>query len=978
MTMTTAVAMARSLRIYLLGQPPEESAYNINQRKALDDLPSRATATMAAAHTITSEGIKEPQSASRTSRWDAILREGPTRHSLAAATTTTRQQRPHAMENRGKCYANHHRAVRERGVLRTENPVGSNNFNWRRRAANDRTNTGRSTEDDAVIEAMKHVRDSINSYLHDKRGSSDCEELRASIELMESSIFQVIDQPHYLNAFYSDNKSLPNNVSEAVKWEAGYSILQQVQLLSESSHSCWQFIHSLSFIALRCIRSVTNQRPEVISTVDACECLSILVGILGRDNFDINLGNMDEVLKCKSTLLACLAIVLSISTRNTGATQNRRDSKPSLPPWGAEKTVHMVLKVTALPYLDLLMKENDTSSENVFYCHGAMDCISILLRDPKWETTFDTIVPDSTAQLSKYASAILAPLIVDILPDGKEKQHINPLRSKTLIAICTFWNWSFEYVVERTRPSDDTTHRSMILLMSCQCMAAALNALSALRKSKSQNIQDVPHEIDVATVARQLQCLIQNEEFLSYRPKFLSLVALLCMVYPSASASQWHLFLENSPITKESALLSIMDKGIAALNSGHFTHACGIALPNALHATSVLLTAMPFSLWISGEAKSLARMSGGNFASRIRTALLQVMNCICNLMVVIKERVSDASASIPLIEIVMKLVSEAAGKLCTILPTNGENKVLLRSSLRIIQCAGDIYVHSVSATKLEPAEDTLLSKAMSNFGSVIIESLGASSIAPETVSISTISAPASAWLTDVSSYDFIGMLLTDSRWSCPSSRERMEMLSAIAKGSPSTLVREPYNLASFCEVCTSQSALENGLNTRTQGLKLIESFIYGRKISSIDNAVSSAVDSVIRQTFIPLLLIALDDSSAAIRTSAVSSFGSLLRSDWLDSSTIHRTPLESILRLCSTKHENVASVRAASCKAVGDIVVTFAESTPHRGENGNDNTVSGVDNFVLSFAGMVCEAMQNALADNAAPVRSMVSIECFY
>jgi hypothetical protein len=329
-------------------------------------------------------------------------------------------------------------------------------------------------------------------------------------------------------------------------------------------------------------------------------------------------------------------------------------------------------------------------------------------------------------------------------------------------------------------------------------------------------------------------------------------------------------------------------------------------------------------------------------------------------------------------EIVMKLVSEVAGKLCTILPTNGENKVLLRSSVRIIQCAGDIYVHSVSATKLEPAEDTLLTKAMSIFGSVIIESLGASSIAPETVSISTISAPASAWLTDASSYDFIGMLLTDSRWLCPSSRERMEMLSAIAKGSPSTLVREPYNLASFCEVCTSQSAKENALTSRTQGLKLIESFIYGRKTSSIDNVVSSAVDSVIRQTFIPLLLIALHDFSAATRTSAASSFGSLLRSDWLDSSTINSTPLESILRLCSTKHENVASVRAASCKAVGDIVLSFVESTLHRGENGNDNTVSGVDNFVLSFAGMVCEAMQDALVDNAAPVRSMVSIQCFY
>ena len=966
---------------------------------------------MAPVHTVTSKKevvvYEPPQSRSQTtSRWDALLRESDT------GASSTRQRRPLAT-NRGRCHASHHWGqVGEQpgGKFRTDSN-GGNRSNWRRPpASDDSSSPGRSAEDAAVIEALDQVRDSINTYLHDKRDKyGDGEEcstfVHRSIEQLAASIFQEIDTTtilieipchHLLINVNSTKQSLPN-VSTAVIWKAGYSLLQQVHLLSESSHSCYQLIHFLSFVALHCLRSVTsNRQPEIIiiSTADACECLSMLVGILGCHIFENNnlSGNNnnnteDDAVKCKNTLMACMAVMLSFSTKKSGAPPGKDKKKidipPSLLPWGAEKTVHVVLKETALPFLELLMKENDgvlssCSSENIIYCYGAMECLYILLRDPKWETNFDAIVPAASSQLSKYASAILAPLIVDILPDGKEKQHTNPLRSKTLMAICNFWDCSFEYIIEKKSSSDEeAAYRSVLLLMSCKCMAAAVNALAALRKSKSQNAHDVPREINVNTIARQLQSMFRSDELRSYRPKFLSIMALLCLAYPSASANQWHIFIEQSSTT-EALLLSFMDSGAVALSNGDFEDECWIALPNALHAASALLTAMPFSLWISGEARSLTRMSGGNFASRIRTALLGVMHCICHLMSAVKARICIPSLSDPSTEIVMRLVSEVAGKLCTILPFGRDNMLLLHSAVRIMQCAGDIYVDSVSAELHEPTmHSSLCSKAISTFGSVIIESLGTCSVALDTKSMSTNSAPAMSWLSSASSYDFIGLLLTDSRWPCPSSRERMDMLSALAKGSPSTLVREPFNLASFCEVCTYQSQNGSGLNSRTQGLQLIESFIHGRK-ASIECSSNSSVDVVIRQTFSPILLTALEDSSATIRTCAVSSFGSLLQRDWMeciDASTIDNAPLGSILRLCSAKNENVASVRAASCKAIGDIFISCTDGTLHHAKNSSDDSVSLGDGYILTYSCMVCKEMRNALDDKAASVRSMVSVE---
>ncbi|KAL3777946.1 hypothetical protein ACHAW5_008349 [Stephanodiscus triporus] len=769
----------------------------------------------------------------------------------------------------------------------------------------------------------------------------------------------------------------------------------------------------MSSVAFGCFQSLANNLQEqrdkdrssvlkAVSDIRLCECGSILLEGLGcegrRSFFDFcDTTNDDEIMQCKATLFSCLGKILAMSTMNACAShskhKNNRERRGPLFPWGAEKTVNMIVKTT-LPFLEVLIKGDGTavfSSEKVNYGYWAMECLYFLFQDPR-DPPYESIASDHPFQLSKHAAATFAPLIVDVLPDGKENQHVNPLRSRTLSTIFSFWELSYELMQKGKKTLDETEDQTMVVVMSCQCLAAALSALSALRKSKTEIKQDVPNEIDVSTTARQLQSMIQNEELQHLRPKFLSLLALLGLAFPSASASQWHLFLEHSA-AKKSLLLGIMEEGAAALDIENFHDENWISLPSALHAISVLLTAMSVTLWISGDARPSTRTSGGNFSSRVRSALINVMNCLFKLMSAIKGRICCERASsenlsfcAPTLEIVMMLASEVAGKLCTKLPYNGENDILLRSSSSIVQCAGDIYVQSLKsfvskslATKAE-MKQTLLDKAVATFSHVILESLGAGLSSSNAVEATTCSAPAKHLLSDTSSFEFIGLLLTDSCWPCPSSRERMEMLSAVAKSSPWTLVREPFNLASFCNVCVAQSQSRNA-NSRILGLKVIESFIVGRKTCLDECTPKSTVFSVIPHTFCPLLLVALEDHSAAVRTSAVISLGSLIRHDWIrlflsdithvNASSINWTPLKSILSLCTANVEKIASVRSSSCKAIGDISASCIHHTLC--ETGDDMNCEGTlsDEFAISFAGKVCEVMVIALSDHVAIVRSM-------
>jgi hypothetical protein len=190
---------------------------------------------------------------------------------------------------------------------------------------------------------------------------------------------------------------------------------------------------------------------------------------------------------------------------------------------------------------------------------------------------------------------------------------------------------------------------------------------------------------------------------------------------------------------------------------------------------------------------------------------------------------------------------------------------------------------------------------------------------------------------------------------------------------PWALIREPFNLAAFCELCTIQCNYQNGPEQRLSGVELLKSFMIGRNAFSSE-FVSFDVSTVIVKTFCPLLLSALDDPHANVRGAAVASFGYMSATDWMalfhsrnNEKSLDWRHLDAILRLCSRTHgENNSRVRSLASKAIGDISTHIL--------NRSMNEPLFTDECAILFTQKICHAMDVALKDECPSVRSMVCI----
>lgn len=871
-----------------------------------------------------------------------------------------------------------------------------------------------ATEEDVKARAaMKELQNRIASFINGMDNANGCS--INFIEQLASSLFDTSGPSSTsLDEAEADPpaKSLPK-ISAAVIWDSAYSCIRIMQALSQSGgdkSKCSQLIHEVSPVALACLRSLIHNlqqhkeseqhsRPLAISDIRLCECASIILKLLSREGPSSLGGDATEVMiimSRKATLFSCLAKLLAISTMNSHDSHpspKGRERRGPLASWGSEKAVNLIVKQAVLPYLDSMTRTDNADiavSAKFARCHGAMECLYLLLKDPNWVAKCEDT--EQTARLSKHAGAILAPLVVDVLPDGKEKQRANPLRTRTLAALNKYWEMLCEVMESGKQPSCKLNQATV---MPCQCMAVALSAVRAVRKGKAQSnqISNGP-ELNVPSIARQLQIMMQIKELENSRRKFLKLLTLLCLAYPNAAAGQWHLFIEQSALTV-SPLLALMKEGISVIERGDYDKQSWNDLPSAINATSALLSAMPFALWISCEGRPSTRISGGNFSSRVRDSLLNVLRCALDLMEAFRGGISSSWLSherdVPYaqsIEMAMHELSSMAGKLCTILPFRGENDTLLTPASRLVSCAGDIFFHCTKMIASNPPtselelKNTLLYNVMLKSSYVITESLGVDLSGDATA---TLSAPAAKWLSDSSSFDFIGMLLSDSCWKYPASKVRLEMLALVARRSPWTITREPFNLASYCEICKMQCSIQNESMPRFLGIKLIDSLMVGRKISFSDGALNSMMPSVVPETFCPLLVAAMNDGSGSgkLRSFAISSFSTFMKNDWAtllfpDVGRLEGRPsvdwstLESILNLCSIKREKDHSVRNASCKAISDISTACISDTSLKEENGTYEEPF-TDDFVHSFICKICEVMSVAILDPDASVRSMVS-----
>jgi len=919
-------------------------------------------------------GVIEP---SRPSRWDALRRNND-----AQSTVPTSSSR--------LSHSNDRRRRLNEPQKNQQDGSNSSASCWRRCSSNNQqqannssrlhSRTTRPAEEVNMRQAIANVRAAINNE-NDNCNSESVTELNMALFGIPDPIFH--ESPLLSN---ETNLNMPlSHVSDDMKWEAAYSLIQMLSQSTKNDKSRQnQFILCITRTASACLHLLSSRhddlRPSLMSDLRLSECVKILLDVLQlQEHYATTKSNGCSDLLCKSNIFLCISKLVAVSYIHGGNGKNPREGRGPLWSWGAEKAVTLIIKENALPFLEGLMcstYEAQSCSIKLTHSHGAVECIYLLLRGTNEDLTLETMTQPRAFHASKHAAAMLAALVVDVMPDGKENQRTNPLRRRILRAVNACWRWSCESIYQNTKVQKI---QAVDLEMTLRCMTVTFNTLHALERGKVQNkqIRDDSSEINVSLIARDIKTLLDIEELKNLQPQILRLMTSLCLAYPVSTANQWHLFLDKTG-SAQPFLLSTVEEGTLALRCKDSDSKPWILLPDAVQTVSSLISSIPFTTWIGGDGRPSTRMSGGNFASRVRNAIIILMTSLMNLITTVKDNIFEGRSRSyeSLFELLMMQSAIASGKLCTLLPFTDNNIVFVKPAVQLVQCAGDIFVLSARALEGERANRALLTSSMAHFSHVITTIEGDSSI----------SVPVKHWLTDASSYDFIGILLNDS-YSAPTmsaaSKCKLEMLTSVAKAAPWSITREPFNLASFREICANLCNLQNDTTRRLLGVKLIEAFILGRKAYVIECTSEKSRHnmelSVVPESFCPLLHSALSDNSSAVRTCAVTSFGSLLVTDWVvllshgsfsrNTSSLDWTHVDSILRMCTLNGEKIGNVRSAACKAVGDICTVCVGSL--LSEERLEKAVPFSDDFVVAISTKVCSEMEQALKDETVSVRSM-------
>ncbi len=880
-----------------------------------------------------------------------------------------------------------------------------------------------SMSEDIIKDVLEKFKYSVSSFIESRDNEDN---LRATLKLITKTLFQQIINPDSIldgfvqhEQFFScsmDTSMSPDLVSEIV-----YIILRGIKEISNKTGSlqneCKKIIINITNLASVClgifishqqdynsIFQTRTERPKYFTDLRLCEYATVLLDIIGtveNSCTDDTTTQCVEVMEFKASIFACLAKIMMVSSINWGNDKNRQTLRSPLFPWGAERTATFIVKQSILPFVKSVENSTVSTALKLAYCQAAMECLYVLLNDHDVYLV-PVIKGGKIVQrnhlLSKHAAAILAPLVVDVLPDGKENLSRNPLRSDTIAAISAFWSWSCQ-VANDEGFSNSTTNGW--ITTSCRSMTAVINALYALKKgkypcTKQSDCSPSCQELNASEIATQIYTILHLQSAASYQSYFLELLTSLSLMYPSTTARHWHLFLEATgprnhigdkpAVGKASCLILFVNRCVSEAKNEAYDDGCWLNMLHALRAISALISSMPLSLWISSEGRTSYRLSAGNFPTRVRQTLINAMSVILNLMCSFRTILETKPLTCSLwskvcLEQTMMQCSILAGQFCTMLPFAGDNHVLIEPASNILCLAADIYIlglKMVEVDNISPmATSQVLGKASSIFGHVILESLGYG--VTDSGKAVAVSPPARRWLQNVSSYEFIGIILTKSTYRNTSQlKERAEMMSSVAKSAPWVITREPFNLATFRDTCSHLCGNTDDAKTRLLGVKLIQSFLLGRK--AFQAQCELQIESpVVQEYFCPLLQSALKDESPSVRISAISSFGALLQSDWrsillspdesmLGPDAVDWTCVSSILQASSDRFNT--GIRIAACKTIGDI---YSECTDTRNVENEKNMVPFCDAFAVEFSDKVCKKMELAITDVDASVRSMVS-----
>eukprot|EP00978_Attheya_sp_CCMP212_P000866 scaffold1856_cov56-Attheya_sp.AAC.5 len=630
---------------------------------------------------------------------------------------------------------------------------------------------------------------------------------------------------------------------------------------------------------------------------------------------------------------------------------------------GAEETANEIVNSILLPVVELSQSNN---GDTHYQCYqlAAIRGLTTLM------------------QCRTHASSILAPLVIDVSSEGKERHDPNPLRRRTLGAI--------ESVFLETNEDEN------ILFPVMSSLVVALNSIAGIEtgiSSSSSLVTKKKHELNSSSMARRINDLLflDAPSQRNIRLCALSLLRAMARTYPQSTATQWVVFLPEPGVTGSS---SRGGKGLLCMIES--SQIASDERIEALFATKEFLEAMPLRLWLSNTTSNI-NSSTHNLAHQTRTkpSFLasrhlsgRVKGSITQLFVVTIKMLQNTNNMYACEE--LSVVLTLAGAIMANVPFYKDDTELVKSGVSLMSAVGDFIQRLGSDDSFNDDERCKLLEAAQQTMQI---SIGGQMTQQGTRTPMPL--PTLKWFESAACAPFMDRLL-DIGWlqQQPNYREfALNTLCSVIRMAPWIATQTDERVEIFLQLLNQLLAgrLED---TRLQGITLIESFLHGRH-ESLDR-MTIEHDFVVRQ-ICPMLYSALSDRGASIRSNAALGYGVIDPSDWkllFDLKSTDSAPLagethfDKVLSLCNSPHtfsqgcEENGSVRSAACKAIGQIC-SQCISKPNSQQYDKISTLSSKQGTIIDdvlarhMSQKVVDSMLASLQDSNGTVRSMVRSSIF-
>jgi hypothetical protein len=529
---------------------------------------------------------------------------------------------------------------------------------------------------------------------------------------------------------------------------------------------------------------------------------------------------------------------------------------------------------------------------------------------------------------SKHVSAIMAPLIEDITPDGRELKSTNPLRKRIFSALGLYIT------------SLESSNISSKQPIACYTLGDAVDA--SVKIDVNLGVVISPNELDVPNLRHFFLKSIQYPNDALFAPSIVLLRAIIRKYSDEISkgtGSQMILDLASQMILEPIRLSSLYDytSSSGSKHNGKLGHLLLLVHlsstnPSALDAKTVnlsrkclaeLVVAMPWKIWLQ-QGKSYIRNSTSGFRRKIVDSLLSLTTVTRSTFLRCCNEISIPS--------ICQLI-----KSCFFV-TQFEDENIVQAAINLWSTIAESLL---SAPKSKKIRDAVVDLLVDSMGGRVMPNGEILSIYP----------PARIWLLSSDSEPFLNQIFNSAKKSDSRSDSGMKLVCAIFRTCPQVAFSD--SLMRF------QFLLETKYNSKATltSLALLESFMFGRRDfgSPEDKETTKKITSIV----IPLLERA--DSNVQSRCLSLNVYGALLSQDYETLGDSIQKQFKTILSLCTA---NNAKVRGAACKTIGDCSSQYVPFGATR-NNGNRIQLEIISNSVVS-------TMLISLEDEKAHVRSMV------